>query len=397
MATAPQLGISSRVKGDGIDGQKGFSMARRRYQNGTSRKRGKNWLGSWREDVMQLDGTIKRIERSIVVGSLKTYPTKRLAIRALNMHLLRVNSPAYRPGKVATLSEFAEIWKVQVLVNRKPSTIRCTDSHLRHHIIPQLGTMGLEQIGKENQQRFVTHLRDKVSRKMLLNILGTLSSMLTTAKKWDYVTEVVDRSLLEIPTRQVQAPVRFFTADEARKIIAAAISPWREMYAISAMTGMRCGEVLGLSVEDLDFTKRQISVRRSVWRGKIQTPKSSHSVAVLPMPNALAVMLEAYLTKWEPNRERLLFAGRFGNPFTGEKVVRYRLQPLLDQLGLPRAGFHAFRHAHASLLLESGASPTVAQAQLRHSDPRITLGIYAHLVGDEQRQAVENVSRMLVN
>jgi integrase len=76
-------------------------------------------------------------------------------------------------------------------------------------------------------------------------------------------------------------------------------------------------------------------------------------------------------------------------------VIRDRFAPLLAQLGIERAGFHAFRHTHTSLLLEAGAPPTVAQAQLRHSDPRITLGIYGHILGEAQRNAVEKVAEVL--
>ena len=50
---------------------------------------------------------------------------------------------------------------------------------------------------------------------------------------------------------------------------------------------------------------------------------------------------------------------------------------------------------HTSLLLESGASPKVAQRQLRHSDARTTLGIYAHLVEDSHREAVEKMAEYL--
>ena len=68
---------------------------------------------------------------------------------------------------------------------------------------------------------------------------------------------------------------------------------------------------------------------------------------------------------------------------------------MLDKLKIERCGLHAFRHTHSSLLLETGASPTVAQAQLRHSDPRITLGIYGHVIGDSQRNAVDRVAEIL--
>jgi integrase len=78
---------------------------------------------------------------------------------------------------------------------------------------------------------------------------------------------------------------------------------------------------------------------------------------------------------------RLLFMNRSGRPFNANKFRTL--------------GLHAFRHTHSSLLLDVGAPPTVSQAQLRHSDPRITLGIYGHVVGDAQRNAVEKVGQLL--
>jgi integrase len=84
-----------------------------------------------------------------------------------------------------------------------------------------------------------------------------------------------------------------------------------------------------------------------------------------------------------------------GRPFNATKVVQKGLWPVLDKLKIKRCGLHAFRHTHTSLLLAVGAPPTVAQAQLRHSDPRITLGIYGHVIGNSQRDAVEQVAQIL--
>ncbi len=62
------------------------------------------------------------------------------------------------------------------------------------------------------------------------------------------------------------------------------------------------------------------------------------------------------------------------------------------ELGIPLAGFHAFRHGVATTLIDRGASITTVGAQLRHSDPRITLGLYAHVVPQSQRDAVEGLA-----
>lgn len=350
------------------------------------------WVGRYREDVIGPDGHPVRVLKSIVLGTKRELPTKRLAERRMDTELSRVNSPAYRPGRVATLEEFAERWRREVLSKRKSSTIHAAESHLKNQILPVLGKMKLSEIGVENQQSFVTRLSGTVARKTLLNVLGTLSSMLTTAQNWNYLCEGLKFRKLALPERSVQEEARTFTQEQARAIIAEAKGPYRVMFAIAAMTGLRAGEILALQTGDFDLERNLLTVRRSVWRGKVQTPKTINSLAVLPVPDTLAVIVREHVSTL---KSEWLFLNSRGHLFIAENVVRQALAPILDKLKIPRCGFHAFRHLHTSLLLSSGAAPQVAQKQLRHSDARITLGIYGHIIGDAHREAVEKVALIL--
>jgi hypothetical protein len=157
-------------------------MARRRYQCGCVILKGQVWYGKYRDDVVEQDGTVTRVQRRTPLGTKKEYPTKRLAERKLEQILCRINAVEYRPGRVATLAEFAERWKVEILTKGKDSSQGADKSHLTRHILPYLGKLRLDVIGVENQQTFVTHLADEVSYKSVLNILSTLSSILDTAK-----------------------------------------------------------------------------------------------------------------------------------------------------------------------------------------------------------------------
>src|SRR2546429_234149 len=105
--------------------------------------------------------------------------------------------------------------------------------------------------------------------------------------------------------------------------------------------------------------------------------------------------LPIYRVTWKPNEAGFLFVTRNGRPPSSNKVVEYHLWTILDALGIPRCGLHAFRHAHTSLLLDSGATPKVVQRQLRHSDARTTLEICRHVVCDAHREAVEKVASVL--
>ena len=372
-------------------------MARKRYQKGHVFQVGGTWFGKYREDVIGPDGNTVRKRVTVMLGSKKDIPTKPLAKRRMEQVLVRINSTDYRPGRFAKLEEFSALWEDQILEAQKPSTRLSAKSHLRKHIIPHFGKRGLDEIGTEAQQIFLTKLaRAELSRKMILNIMSTLSSMLSTAKTWGYVCQPVSYETLVFPCEEVEAEARFFTVEQLGKILAAAREPYKMMFTVLAMTGMRAGEMLGLQWGDIDFENRCIHIRRSAWHGHTQTTKNKSSEATIPLPAALAVSLATYRESWKPNPEGFLFVTRNKRPPSSNKVVEYGLWPVLDLLGIPHCGLHAFRHTHTSLLLQSGATPKVTQEQLRHADPRVTLGIYSHVLGDDHRDAVEKVASIVV-
>jgi len=370
-------------------------MARKRFQRGYVYLDGDKWKGRYREDVITATGT-QRVRREVILGTRSEVSTKRLAERRMEVVLGRINGLDYRPGRVATFAEFLERWKTEILTKQQPSSARAVKSHLRCYIIPQLGRLRLEQFGVENQQAFVSRVFEKgVSRKTVLNVLGTLSSILSTARDWGYNCEQIDVKKLRLPPRSARYEAPYFTVDQLNKILAIAEEPWRTLFCLLTMEWLRAGEVLGLQWADIDLDRQTLQVRRSAWYGKIQTAKSVASETILPIPAPLVAILKQYKAQWVPNPKGFLFVTRNGRPPSSNKVVEYRLWTILDALNIPRCGLHAFRHSHSALLLDSGATPKVVQRQLRHADARTTLQIYGHVVGDAHREAVEKVASSL--
>jgi hypothetical protein len=101
---------SSKIptKGIEVNGQIGKSMARRRYQRGQLSSIEGSWTARWREDIIASNGEVRRVRRKETIGTVKEFPTKRLAQRELNRHLKDVNAENYRPRPQATFAEFAE-------------------------------------------------------------------------------------------------------------------------------------------------------------------------------------------------------------------------------------------------------------------------------------------------
>jgi integrase len=372
-------------------------VPRRRFQRGSIVQRGRKWVGLFRQDIRQSDGMMKRVQRGVTLGDISEM-SHRAALAAFQPFLDGVNAFVPPTSKVGrTLEEVIEEWRKHIPASLKPSTMRAAESHLRHHILPQLGQKRLTELNTKTLQSFATSLSNgQRKRKTVENILLTLSSILRKARSWGHAVPEVSLSDLALPREVVSKESPFLSAEQMQRVIAAADEPFATILTILSMTGLRIGEALGLLVLDLDFRKKVIHVRRSVYMGTLQTPKSKASVADLPMPSVLESRLKDYLTRnWRKNETGLLFCNRNGRPYSANKLREKRLHPILDSLGIRRCGFHAIRHGVASELIENGAPLTVVQSQMRHSDARITLGRYGHVVGDSQRNAVAALAQKI--
>jgi integrase len=372
-------------------------VPRRRFQKGMIVIRGTRnpqRCGVYREDILLKDGTLRRVRRTVRLGPLSQL-SERAARAKFQPYLDRANAAVQKPPKSGlTLEAFVQEWRSTVAGNLEASTVRAAESHLRAHILPRLGALTLIEISPKVVQAFVTSIAmSGLSRKTIENILLTLSSLLRTARAWGYACGTFSLADLTLPRAGVKNEQRSFTVSEAGRIIAAAKEPFSTLWAVVFMLGLRIGEGLALRVCDLDFEHKIVRIRQSVDSAtrKIKACKSQNSIADLPMPTQLETRLHNYLEKhFQLNDAGLLFVNKRGRPYSANKLREHHLHPLLETLGIPRGGFHAGRHGATSSMLDGGASPSVVQKQMRHSDARITLGIYGHVVGDAQRRAVES-------
>ena len=154
--------------------------------------------------------------------------------------------------------------------------------------------------------------------------------------------------------------------------------------------GVRVGELCGFTLHDLDLERGILQVRQSAWRGKLGDPKTEDSIRVVEISPQACAHLRCYLQTWRPNERRLLFATRNGTPWDQNMVLKRKLRPLCRTLdiALPRGnGFHAFRHANATLMSSFGASLKLRQQRLGHADGSpVTETIYTHVISEDGRR-----------
>ena len=139
-----------------------------------------------------------------------------------------------------------------------------------------------------------------------------------------------------------------------------------------------------------------LQVRQRAWRGKLGDPKTDASIRVVELSPQACRHLTTFLESWHPNERRLLFATRNGTPWDQNLLLKRKFKPLLRGLGIrvPRGnGFHAFRHANATLMNSFGASQKLRQQRLGHADGSpVTETIYTHVISKDGKRIAAQLS-----
>jgi len=215
----------------------------------------------------------------------------------------------------------------------------------------------------------------------ILNIVGVLKLVLGR-KAW------MSREELDLgkPPRSKQ---RYFTEEQLKRIIEAAQGQYRVLFAVLAGTGMRIGEAAGLYVEDVDIQNQVIHVRRSIWKGQDLAPKTENAIREVDIDETLTEMLRLFIGE---RKEGRLFQSCTGTPLAHGNLRKRVLYPLLERLGIPKAGPHAFRHSRVTQLRKAGTPQDLQKQWIGHSSLR-TGDRYSHTHEEVEyrRSAVGNV------
>lgn len=380
-------------------------VAKRRFQKGSFQVKDGMAYSFYYEDVQQADGLLasRRVRHPIGrvgEGGLSERAARREHDRI--MQAVNESRGSVAPAiKGRTFQNAVEAWRKAIAPNLSPATVRQHESYLRKHILPKFRDEAPHTLTAGVLQQFATDLRATLSRKTVLNILSAIFSILRYAERCGILTAKVSFAELELGAANQRPERPFCTAEQAQQVISMAREPYKTLFTVAWLTGLRAGEILALKIPDLDFENRTIRVDESSddHTRQLRQPKTQRSVAVLPMPKALQGTLESYLKNvWRPNPAGLLFPNPKGTcPMRRTNLVRCGLKPVLRALGIPtrNVGLHWFRHGLATELAQRSIPLPDLQKQMRHADVRTTLRIYSHSIPSTQRAAMESVADSL--
>jgi integrase len=199
---------------------------------------------------------------------------------------------------------------------------------------------------------------------------------------------VRDHLIASDPTEDVRLPrqrkraasMAIPSPDDVRALLKAAEAPFRAFVAICAFAGLRLGEAAALQVEDVDFLRRELRVRRQVQRigqGAIELrlPKYG-SERTVPIPDELVQILAAHVDATRCNT--WLFTGTADDP-PHQNTVGHRWRTTLRAANRTGIRLHDLRHFYASGLISAGCDVVTVQRALGHAKPTTTLETYSHL------------------
>jgi integrase len=398
MAILPNAEKQWQAKESG-DWQK---LARRRYQQGSIRKRGTRnpvWELQWWTDEIRTDGSLGRRRQSKALGFVSGM-NKRQAMKIADEFLRPLNLGKITPFSTVLFRDFIEKQFIpNAFPTLKTSTRRRYQSTINNHLLPAFGDLRLCDLQRVEIQAFVLRKMEKGLSWETADLLrNLLSKIYRCAKKWGYFAGDNPASEIDLPHKKPVREKFVLMPPQIPKLLAELREPFRTMALVGILTGLRVGEILGLRWSDVDFASAQLRVSQRCYRGEMDSPKTRASQRTLPLsPECIQALKRLQAVSRLEQKDALVFRTSKGTPYSDTNILHRELKPAGQKIDAPWLSWHTFRRTHATLLQLAGGSLKDAQAQLGHSRLSTTLEIYTIPLPAHQREAVEKLSQLVTN
>jgi integrase len=284
-------------------------------------------------------------------------------------------------NEAVTFSEYAANWfETYVKNNNKHSEITHKETILRVHLNPFFGRMKLDKINNLDIERYkAKKIKENLNPKTVNNHLTVLHKSFQCAVEWGLIQNCPVMKKLKTPPSKFD----YLTLDECELLSTHANGIWRDMIKVALGTGLRFGELIALTWDDINFGQRELTVRQAFAEGVLGSPKSN-KIRSLPMSDSVYEIFDEM-----KGRTGFVFSNANGEPLKQYICVR-RLHAVCRKAGLRKIGWHVLRHTFASHLAQAGANLVAIQNLLGHSDIHTTMR-YAHINRNVLREAIDSL------
>ena len=347
-------------------------------------------------------GTGKPIRRSIYGD------TQAIVRKQMNAIIREIDNGTYQAPNKITVSQWMEEWITDFCTNRvKPTTIASYSAVIKNHINPAIGAMEIQAVrGTHIQRIYNTMTNNGLTGKTVKNAGAVLHKAFSVALKQGLLA-ANPCDAAELP-KVVQKPIKPLTDEEIPRFLAAIdVHPFRNGYGLCLFAGLREGECLGLSWDNVDFENRRITVCQQLQKSKTESglyyisasTKNGKTRVIAPPDIAFDYLREERRRQSEnrlragkawSNPENLCFTNETGRYILPE-IFRRHFKMLVADIGRPDARVHDLRHTAATVAIASGADIKSVQDLMGHATASFTLNVYAHT---SERMKEDTASRV---
>jgi integrase len=253
----------------------------------------------------------------------------------------------------------------------KPATVSTWNYALDKWILPHLGDLPLATVDNDTVKPLVTKMDEAgLSPKSIENYVGLIKLVVKSAREKGRELFPRKWSNEDMDTPEVKNQRRpYFTAEMVSAIISQADECERVLYALLGGTGLRIGEALGLEVgRHISTDFRTLDVQQSVWRASVQTPKTRSAVRKVHLSRGLAELLKTFIGD---RKDGFLFRNSEGKPLSQRNVLGRSLHQILEELHMPKQGFHGFRRFRLTWLRKNRVPGDLERFWMGHADQEI--------------------------
>ena len=283
-----------------------------------------------------------------------------------------------------TFQQLAENYLDDAKSRVKPTTTETMQRVLRCHVLPTFGAVSIDAITPAAVRAWTN---DKITAGAAVGAVRMYKNVFSRVMRFACrfyglsSNPVAAAGPVKADARvQEEKRLHVWTQEQfARFILSGLSAEYIALFSTLFWTGARLGEIIALTVADIDFHKGDISISKTVEplsgrRYRAQAPKTPSSVRRVSMPVQLAEILRDWIRLTNATRPAdMLFS--FKARTSAKEVMQY----FSEKAGLPAIRVHDLRHSHASMLIHLGFTPIVIRDRLGHKDIQTTLNIYSHL------------------
>jgi integrase len=368
-----------------------------RFQNGSltlvkNKTTDDSWFFRFYEDV---EG--KRVHRNQRIGTVREFPRRRDAEKAVLSLRAKINSEVRSPETVNDL--VAHYQKHELTMDRKAfATVEAHESYLTLHILPKWGAHKLTEVKTVAVEKWLESMDlAPASTTKIRNIMSAVYSH-GIRHEWIKFNPI---SKVRCTAKRLREP-DVLTPIEFQALLQELSLREQAMVMLVGSTGLRRSELFALRWSDVNFFSMEVAVTRSCVRnrfGEVKTPASGKPV---PLHQSVCDVLMQWRGKsMYPKDGDFLFPSVRKNglqPLMPDMVLKKIIRPALIRAGITDkvVGWHTFRHSLATNLRSLGVDVKVAQELLRHANSRTTMDLYTQAVSADKRSASKRQVEMLM-